>query len=228
MTLGDVHRGDDPTIGTLAFLREPLEGVGRVQDFEPGLGERLALLLGQGAGDLVDSLAHQVGRPLEDLGTIVSRQGTPGRKRTLRRGDGPISLGPRSIGHFGQDRLIGRIDHPQRLAVQGITPRSIDKHAGRILCRSCRASGRCRCHVRLSASDDLIVPRSTRLDTTATPSFKHESFGISTDRLRTGSPSPRYRPGLNRSKDLAPEKGTERTTTYQNKARSASLRNLWS
>ena len=151
MTLGDVHRGDDPTVGTLAFLREPLEGVGRVQDFEPGLGERFALLLGQGAGNLVGPRAHQIGRLLEDLGTIVNRQGTPGRKRTLRRGDGPIGLGPRSIGHFGQDRLIGRIDHPQRLAVQGIAPRSIDKHAGRILCRSCRASGRRRCHVWLSA-----------------------------------------------------------------------------
>jgi hypothetical protein len=45
MSLGDIGRRNDPTVGALALLGKPLERVGGVQDLHPGLGERLSLLL---------------------------------------------------------------------------------------------------------------------------------------------------------------------------------------
>ena len=83
MTLGDIRGRNDPTVGPLALLGEPLEGVGRVQHLHLGLGERLALLLRQGSGDPVGALAHQLGGLLQDLGTIVDRRrhATPGNAR---------------------------------------------------------------------------------------------------------------------------------------------------
>ena len=101
---------DDLAVGPLALLGEPLEGVGRVQDLGLGLGERLALLHRQGAGDGVGPLAHQVGGLLEDLGPVVGGRLHPGRHRLRGRLDGPASVLPAAVGDLGDDLFGRRVD----------------------------------------------------------------------------------------------------------------------
>ena len=124
------HRvGDDLAVGALAFLGEPLEGVGRVQDLGLGLGQRLALLHGQGAGDGVAPLAHQVGGLLEDLGAVPGGELHPAGHGALGGLERPAGVFPAAIGHLGQHFLGGRVDDPQRAAVPRIAPLAVDVHA---------------------------------------------------------------------------------------------------
>ena len=191
-----------------------------MEDFEPGLGERFALLLRQGAGNLVSALAHQLGRLLEDLGAVVDRKSTPGRERPLGGGDGAVGFGAGAISNLGQDRLVGRIDHGQRLAVLCLAPRSVDVHPCRILCRSRLVSARRRCHVWLSAFDGLAVPMRHSPGHDRELELEQDTRPEPLSSLQTGSPLPRYCPNSSRSTDLVAEQESSSVRSKKLKATS--------
>jgi hypothetical protein len=124
----DVGRRDDPAVGSLALLGEPLEGIGGMQDLGPGLGEGLALLHREGPREGVRPLAHQVGGLLEDLRAVVGGEGTPGGERLGGGGDGGLGVVPAAVGDPGQGRLVGGVDHVQPRSP--LAPGAIDEHPG--------------------------------------------------------------------------------------------------
>ena len=117
---------DHLPVGPFAFFREPFERVGGVQDFALSLGQRLALFQRHGASDGVDPVAHQLGRLLQDLGTIVDGAAHPIRHGPVCRRDGPLGFGSAAECHLGDDFLGGGVDDAQCPAIVGRDPFAVD------------------------------------------------------------------------------------------------------
>ena len=71
--------GDDLSIGTFAFLGEPLEGVGGMLDFRLRFRQGFPLFQSHRASYVVESLAHQLGCLLENFSPIPGRELHPTR-----------------------------------------------------------------------------------------------------------------------------------------------------
>lgn len=80
-------------IGAFAFSREPVEKARRIVDLAARLDERLALLQGHEACEILALVAHKVRPASEDVAALKREQCLPCRKGGLRRIDRLIDIG---------------------------------------------------------------------------------------------------------------------------------------
>jgi hypothetical protein len=109
LALARSARRDDPAIGALALLGEPLEGVGREIHLGQRFGKNLSLLEGQDGGDLLGALADQIGGALEDARALDRRHALPaleGRSGSRERIVEIVVRGVRQPGEFDTGRGI--------------------------------------------------------------------------------------------------------------------------
>src|SRR5262245_40963992 len=88
------------SISALAFFGEPFESISRMQDLGLRLGNRLALFHGQSSGDVIGALAHQIGRFLEDLGSIIGGEFHPALHREMSGFERPFDFDATAEGHL--------------------------------------------------------------------------------------------------------------------------------
>ena len=119
MALPGGLRRDDPTVGTPGLLGKPVEVVDRHGDLSQALRKRLAILEGDGAGNLLASRFELVRPAMEILSAILARQRPPRREGGL-----PIGKG------LGQPRSLDGRDPGPRTTVRGIghLPDGVGRH----------------------------------------------------------------------------------------------------
>ena len=101
----------DPAVGADRFARVPLEELAPPDDFELGLAERLAVLKGDRAGDLVLAPAHESGGLADHLGPMAGRRLAPHLEAGGRGGQGVVEILRAGDGEPA-DLLLGRrVDH---------------------------------------------------------------------------------------------------------------------
>ena len=121
---------DDAAIVAATFLGQPVDDVGAGERFDGGFGERLALLDGQIADDLLRAAAHEFRSLAHDLVTLERRDIAP----DLEAGNGSGNCFLEVC--FGCDRYLtdyffrGRVDDRQGGAVAGAAPHTGDEHLG--------------------------------------------------------------------------------------------------
>ena len=101
--------GDQPAVDPEALLGEPVEHVGGRRRLAAGLGERLALLEGHKAGDVVRPLADQLGCPSHDRAALRGGLVTPYLEPALGGVEGAVEILDRGVCH--------RTDHLPRRGV---------------------------------------------------------------------------------------------------------------
>ena len=83
-------------------------------DLALGIGQDLAVLLGDDGGERIDTLLEEVQEAVEDTRAAERGRAGPARRRGLRRRDRGLHLGRAAEPH-GTDRLAGRrIEHRLR------------------------------------------------------------------------------------------------------------------
>ena len=101
---------DGLAVDALGLLGEELDEAGGVEDLALGLGQRLALLVGEQQRQLVGVLDHQVEPAAHELGALLGQHLRPGRQRAVGGLDGGARLGLAEARHPGDDvagRLVG-------------------------------------------------------------------------------------------------------------------------
>ncbi len=76
---------NDATIGARRFPGVPFEKFATADDFEPGLGEGLAVFRGYRSGDLILSLAHDCRCLEQNIGPLDRRRCPPGLESLFSR-----------------------------------------------------------------------------------------------------------------------------------------------
>ncbi len=117
---------DDAAVGAPGLLGKPVDDVGAGHGLHPRLGQRLALLEGHQAGDVVGPLAQQVGGAAQQLGALEGGHPAPGGEAPVGRGQGDVEVGPLGMGDGAVHLAGGRVHHVQRLAVLGCGPGAVD------------------------------------------------------------------------------------------------------
>ncbi|MCY1362860.1 hypothetical protein D9M69_495980 [compost metagenome] len=118
--------GNHVTVDTLGFLGEPLDEGSGVGDLALGFGQRLALLDGHQAAQVV-LVFHQQFEPATQLvGAFLGGQRTPGRQSTLGGLDGAAGLGGAHLRHGADDFASGRVVDLDGLAAVGVQPGAVD------------------------------------------------------------------------------------------------------
>ena len=119
--------GDGVAIDALGFLGEPLDEGSGIGDFALGFGQRLALLQGHQAAQVV-LVGHDQLEPLAQLAcTLLGGQRTPGRQGALGGFDGATGLGAAHLRHAAEDLARGRVVHGDGLAAVGVQPLAVDE-----------------------------------------------------------------------------------------------------
>ncbi|MCY1362541.1 hypothetical protein D9M69_492650 [compost metagenome] len=118
--------GNGVAIDALAFLGEPLDEGGGIDDLALGLGQRLALLGGHQAGQVVLVLDHQLEPAAQAVGALLGGQRAPGRQRLVGSLDGAAGLGSAHLRHSADDLAGSRVVHLDGLAAVGIDPGAVD------------------------------------------------------------------------------------------------------
>ena len=120
-------RRDDPAIGALGFLGEPLDDVGGRHRFHLGFGQGLALLHRQQRRDFIVALAHDGGGLAHDLAAIERRYRAPDLETGGRGGERFVEVGLFRVRNRA-DRLFGRgIEHLDGLAAVRRAPFAVDE-----------------------------------------------------------------------------------------------------
>jgi len=118
--------GNGVAVDALGFLGKPLDEGRGVGDFALGLGQRLALLQGHQATQVV-LIGHDQLEPLAQLaGALLGGQRTPGRQGALGGFDGTAGLGAPHLRHATEDFAGRRVVHGDALATVGVQPLPID------------------------------------------------------------------------------------------------------
>src|SRR5450830_1652189 len=129
-----VTRRHDPAIHAHAFSREPVDDVGASHGFSAGLGQRLALFLGQQTGDFVSTVAQQGGGAAQRGGALKRRHLAPGVKTFLRCCQCAVEVGDAGVRH-GADFLAGGwVQDRNGLAASGVAPFVGDQEADVRVC----------------------------------------------------------------------------------------------
>ena len=111
-------RGNDAPISAPAFLGEPLEMVHGHGHFAQALGQRLAVLAADQAGDFVPAPVEFGGDSPEIFAARLGGKRAPARERRVRIRDGLGQPGAVDGGNPGEGFAVGRVDHvPGRLAL---------------------------------------------------------------------------------------------------------------
>ncbi len=118
--------GNGVAVDALGFLGEPLDERGGVGDLALGLGQRLALLQGHQAAQIVLVLHQKLEPAAQLLRTLLGGQITPGRQRTLGGIDGATGFRGAHLRHRAKRFAGGRVVHADGLAAVGIDPGAID------------------------------------------------------------------------------------------------------
>ncbi len=118
--------GDDAAIGAAAFLGVPVDDVGGGEHLGARLDVNLALLLGLHLGDVIATLAHQIGGLAHDLGAVIGRSRFPDRKALFGGGERGVEIGARGVRQNGKHLAGRRIDHVLGLAAFAIEPFAVD------------------------------------------------------------------------------------------------------
>ncbi|MNQ76096.1 hypothetical protein D3C85_909170 [compost metagenome] len=118
--------GDHVTVDALGLFGEPLDEGSGVGDLALGFGQRLALLDGHQAAEVV-LVFHQQFEPATHLiGAFLSGQRTPSRQSTLGSLDGAAGLGGAHLRHGADDFASGRVVDLDGLAAVGVQPGAVD------------------------------------------------------------------------------------------------------
>ena len=121
---------DGAAIGALALLGEPLDKAGAIGHLALGLGQRLALLAGHDAGQLV-AVSGDGGKPgVELVAALLGGQRRPGRLRCVGCRDGAAGILGIHVGHLGNDGTAGGVGDLEGAAAGGLAPLSIYIGAG--------------------------------------------------------------------------------------------------
>ena len=91
-------------IVALDLLGIPVEQLRRAHHFGLGLGQDLALLLGQDRADMVGPLAQQRRRLVQDRAALLDVGRAPFRPGAVGGGERLLQVGLGGIGHFGDRR----------------------------------------------------------------------------------------------------------------------------
>ena len=114
------------TVDALGFLGEPLDEGGGVGDLALGLGQRLALLQGHQATQVVLVLHQQLEPATQLARTFLGGQRAPGRQRLLGGLDGATGFRAAHLRYVADDLAGRRVVHGDGLAAVGIQPLAID------------------------------------------------------------------------------------------------------
>ena len=127
---------DDPRVGAVArdhiairaaaFLGEPAQEIGAVDDFALGFRQRLALLGRHEFGQIILLLKHQLVPTHENVGPLEGGFLRPGLERLCGRGDGALGLGRADIGHLRDFGARGGVGDGNRLPAIGPDPLTAD------------------------------------------------------------------------------------------------------
>ena len=117
-------------IGAARFFGEPVDGVSAAHDFHPGFGQRLALLHGHQAGDVVGAAAQEVGGFAHDLRALEGADLAPGGEAALGGGQRRVQIDLGGVGDGADHLLIGGVEHLDAAALGAATPGAGDVEEG--------------------------------------------------------------------------------------------------
>ncbi|MNN34226.1 hypothetical protein D3C81_1480220 [compost metagenome] len=114
------------TVDALGFFGEPFDEGSGVDDFALGFGQRLALLGGHQAGQVILVLDHQLEPAAQLVGALLGGQRTPGRQGLFGSLDGTTGFCCAHLRHAADDLAGRRVVHLDGLAAVGIHPGAVD------------------------------------------------------------------------------------------------------
>jgi hypothetical protein len=123
-------RGNGVAVDAPGFLGEPVDEIRAVGDLTPRFRERLALLGGEDAREILLVGHHQVEELAQQHGALLRGAPRPVLLRAFGRRDGAARLRLAAPGHLGDGLAGRRVQHRERLAGIGIDPAAVDKRPG--------------------------------------------------------------------------------------------------
>ena len=118
--------GDHVTVDALGFFGEPLDEGGGVSNLALGFGQRLALLQGHQATEVVLIFHQQLEPATQLVRTLLGSQRTPGRQRLLGSLDGAAGFSTAHLRNMADDLASRRVVHGNGLTAVGVQPLAID------------------------------------------------------------------------------------------------------
>ena len=119
-------RWHEAAIDALALVGEPFNDLSRGHGFALGLGQGLALFLGQQRTDFSGTFAHQRSRPAHGLCALDGRHVAPNFEALLRSRQRAVQVGDAGVGDAPNFDARGRVVDGEGASVGGVLPLTVN------------------------------------------------------------------------------------------------------